>query len=729
MKLQKRYGTDKKDIGERKISIKWKFFISFFFFPLCLSVFMVINYIRDKTFFEAQIENSARTGFDHTEQLLDMYFSEIANLIRTFASSDIIKAVEADITSYKDRHTPTGVSKMICEPGSYEDQVMRLCTQFQQENQVFVGIAFATEHNGGYVHYPPIDRKDGYDARTRAWYKLGKQKPGEVLSLDAYQTSSGQPVMTIVEGIIDITGKFKGVVTFDVDLSRLAMLFHKKNANAFKIILTDRTDKVIVNTLNPSDFFIAAKDLPIKNLADYTYHKQTAFEETISGATYYAEAKPIHLPFVDFGCITFISKTRLTAHLAQLRLFFASATGISLIIFLLVFVAVGRTLIKPIVHTTQLLKGIAEGDGDLHVRLPIKSNDEIGRLSLYFNLTIEKIQQSVQSVSMTTQDIHATGAELVSNMNCTAATVDEINDTIVNIKHLTTKRTESVTAISTSLQSMLRTIEELDKQVEMQTHTVDSSSVYIKQMVMNIKSVAQTIQENLAALEELNKATRSGRTLIGETVTLSHAVQESSEILLETSAVIQNIAAQTNLLSMNAGIEAAHAGEAGKGFAVVAQEIRKLAEDSSGHGDKISRILKELKEKIEHVSNSAQQAQRQFDSIMELAQHTQEQEKSVMEAMSQQEEGNEYILKTIETIGGITHNVHQVSQEMLSSSNLVSSEMKRLATMADSISESMTKMSTGTEEINSAVQEVNHLTQRHKETTDALIKEIRKFKI
>ncbi|MGP1454706.1 MAG: methyl-accepting chemotaxis protein [Treponema sp.] len=729
MKSQKWYSIGKKDIDGKKNSIRWKFFMSFCFFPLCLSVFMVINYIRDKTFFEAQIENSAGSSFDHTEQLLDMYFSEIANLIQTFASSDIIKAVEADITSYKDRQTPTGVSKMICEPGSYEEQVMRLCGQFQQENQVFIGIAFATEHNGGYVHYPPIDRKDGYDARTRSWYKLGKQKPGEVVSLDAYQTSSGQTVMTIVEGIVDVRGNFKGVVTFDVDLLRLALLFHKKNANDLKIILTDRTDKVIVNTVNPSDFFIAAKDLPIKNLTDYTYHKQARFEETISGVTYYAEAKPIRLPLVDFGCITLISKTTLTTHLAQLRLFFISATGISLIIFLLVFIAAGRTLIRPIVHTTQLLKGIAEGDGDLHIRLPVKSNDEIGRLSLYFNLTIEKIQKSIQSVSMTTQNIHATGTELVSNMNCTAATVDEINDTIVNIKHLTTKRSESVTAISTSLQSMLHTIEELDKQVEMQTQTVDSSSEYIKQMVMNIKSVAQTIQANLAALEELNKATQNGQALIGETVSLSHAVQESSEILLETSAVIQNLAAQTNLLSMNAGIEAAHAGEAGKGFAVVAQEIRKLAEDSSGHGDKISRILKELKEKIEHVSTSAQQAQRQFDSIMKLAQHTQEQEKSVMQAMLQQEEGNEYILKTIETIGGITHNVRHVSQEMLNSSNLVSGEMKRLATMANTISESMTKMSTSTEEINSAVKGVNDLTQRNKETTDALINEIRKFKI
>jgi len=162
------------------VSLKLKFFLVFLFFPLCLAGFMIANYMRDKTFFTLQLQQSVQTGFKNTEQLLSLYFSNTANIIRTFAASDIITAVDADITSYKDKHTASGVSKMICIPGSYEERVMRLCMQFQQENPIFVGIAFATEHNGGYVHYPPIDRKDGYDARTREWYKLGKQKPCEV---------------------------------------------------------------------------------------------------------------------------------------------------------------------------------------------------------------------------------------------------------------------------------------------------------------------------------------------------------------------------------------------------------------------------------------------------------------------------------------------------------------------------------------------------------------------
>ena len=709
-------------------SIKCKFCLIFFLFPVFLSVFMFLNYTRSKSFFESQIKEHSLIGFESTEQLLSLYFSEVANLIRTFSQSDIIRSKENSITSYKDRETPLGKSKMEVVPGSYEESVMRLCEQFQKENPIFLGIAFATEHNGGYVHYPPIDRKDGYDSRSRDWYKLGKSSPNTVKSLDAYQTSNGQTVMTIVEGITDASGAFKGVATFDIDLSRLSSYFQKEEEE-FKLILTDRTGKIIVNTVREKDFFIPISDLNIESLKNWEYTKTIDSLEIIDGTNYHLNSKAINSSIVDFGAIVLVSETKFNAQLLRLKIFYSIEATLVFLVFGLIVFLINRILVQPVVNTTLLLENIAEGDGNLNSRLEVKGSDELSLLSHYFNKTMERIGNSIRAVSFTAKDIDSTGKELEQNMEETSLTVKNMTDGIERVKEHIEMQTESVKNISGSLQSMMSMINALDEHVETQTKTVDSSTVYIKNMVGNIKTVLGTISQNLNALEELNQATANGKSLIAKTVTLSDAVQESSNILLETSAVIQNIAAQTNLLAMNAGIEAAHAGEAGRGFAVVAGEIRKLAEDSSGHGEKISKILKELKTNIGYVSESAKRAEEQFEAITILARSTRAEEKNVMEAISKQEEGNAYILNSIDTIDGITHKVAEISSEMLRDSNSVSKEMASLDSMSNTIKDSMQEMSASTQEINFSVERVVAITEKNKKITSSLMNELDKFKI
>ena len=715
--------------GRRTLSLKVKFFIVFLFFPLCLTGFMIASYMRDKAFFTQQLEQSVHIEFENTERLLSMYFANTVNIIRTFAASELITAEEADITSYKDKHTASGVSQMICTPGSYEARVMQLCMQFQRENPVFVGIAFATEHNGGYVHYPPVDRKDGYDARTREWYKLGKQKPGTVQSLDAYRTSAGQTVMTIVEGITDVAGHFKGVVTFDVDLSRLAELLMREHAEDGQVILTDRNDKVLVNTLDPGRFFVPVKELNIRHLSDYTHEKQLEFEESVAGIPYYAETFPLNLPIADFGCVILMPKTTTAAHLRQLALFFAAAIGISLIILWAVFAVAVRIFIQPVIHTTRLLADIAEGEGDLQSRLPVHRNDEIGRLAFYFNRTIEKIAVSIHSVRDTAGNMQHVGDVLATNMTETAHTAHEISSNVEGVKKEMTQHASSIIAVGTSLQVMMRTIEKLNANIGIQTDVVKNSTADTAQMAASITEVNEVVEHNLNMLEALHTATHAGKAAILETVNLASAVNESSEVLLDTSAVIQNIAAQTNLLAMNAAIEAAHAGEAGKGFAVVAAEIRKLAEESNAQGKNITSILKNLKDKIEKVNEAAPVIAQHFDAIFQLADQTKRQEHTILAAMQKQRSDSGRIMGAMQQLETMTTGIKNSAHEMLNGSNLVAEEMTRLGTMSDTIANNMAEMAAGAVQINNAVQEVHGISQTNKESIENLAFEVAKFKI
>ena len=396
--------------------------------------------------------------------------------------------------------------------------------------------------------------------------------------------------------------------------------------------------------------------------------------------------------------------------------------------FIFVFLLV-HLFVRPIASASDKLQNISEGDGDLTVSLPVRGADEIARLSSAFNKTIEKIRASVHSVSDNAVSMKEVGASLATNVSQTASAINEISANIENVKKQILYHTSSVVAVGASLQAMQVTIGEVDASAKEQSATVRRSSSKVTEMMASIRNVASVVESNLKALTDLNEATEGGKAIIEQTVDLSHDVDEGSAILLEASTVIQNIAEQTNLLAMNAAIEAAHAGEAGKGFAVVADEIRKLSEESGAQGKNIVKILTDLKDKIKKVSGSAAEAKDEFENIFRLAERTRENEQSVMGSMREQDERSAEVIHAIGEIAEISRSVQGGAEEMLKNSTLVSGEMERLGLMSDSIAASITEMAAGTAQINCAVQEINEISIRNKESIGNLVGEVKKFKV
>jgi methyl-accepting chemotaxis protein len=265
--------------------------------------------------------------------------------------------------------------------------------------------------------------------------------------------------------------------------------------------------------------------------------------------------------------------------------------------------------------------------------------------------------------------------------------------------------------------------------VEHQSTSVSQSSSAIEQMLANINSVTQTLVKNAANVKELMEASEVGRTGLQEVAADIQEIARESEGLLEINSVMESIASQTNLLSMNAAIEAAHAGEAGKGFAVVADEIRKLAESSGEQSKTISTVLKKIKTSIDKITVSTDNVLNKFEAIDGGVKTVSDQEENIRNAMEEQGAGSKQILEAIGLLNEITQQVKGGSVEMLEGSREVIQESKNLELVTQEITGGMNEMATGADQINIAVNRVNEISGQNKENIDVLVREVSRFKV
>jgi len=439
--------------------------------------------------------------------------------------------------------------------------------------------------DGGFSVRPDSKMPEGYDPRTRPWYKDGMNAQGAILTEPYIDMTTNKMVI----GILSKVSTGVGVVGGDLALDGLVQIINSLNFGGmgYAFLVNDQ-GKILVHP---------DKDLVMKSLSDL-FPGQTPkltgelTEVDADGQARLLTFTPIKgLPSANWYIGLSVDKDKAFAMLSTFRTSAVIATLVAVVIIIGLLGLLIRVLMQPLHTMTRAMEDIAEGEGDLTKRLIIHNHDEFGILGKAFNRFVERIHGSIREVSSATQQVNEVALRVISASNSSMANSDEQSN-----------RTNSVAAA----------INELGAAAQEIAGNAAQASQHASSARLLAEEGQQVVERNIAAMNRLSDliVTSSAHieTLNSKTVNIGQILE-----------VITSISQQTNLLALNAAIEAARAGEAGRGFAVVADEVRNLAHRTQESAQQVQTMIEELQVGARESVDTMGQSQRHSQDSMQIA--------------------------------------------------------------------------------------------------------------
>lgn len=695
---------------------------------ITITIISIIGFISAVVGYELYKRNTALFNeftaqqFFNVEKSINLLMQKGENVVTMLASHPAVRGADDTIYNYTIEAQKSG--RIYTHTGKTEQELVTLFKAIEESFSEFQDVYMGTRWGGIATSWSGEDEL-GYDPRQRSWYKQAAEANGAIVITPVYIATDGTPVVAVAKAIKDGNGTLLGCVGVDINLSDLTSFISSvKIGNTGYCMLVQDDGMILADAAHSA--FIS------KNLSDVdaafakiTQKKEGSVFITLDGKQRKAYIFPF--PELRWKLIVIVEQREiLSLFYALVRIMILIELLMFVIYFTLAIIA-ARALKRYFARLESMFEKIAAGD--LTDRVAVKRNNEIGRLMTNLNMAIEHTHTMLTVLKEEADKMTAIGSDLSSNMEETAAAVKQISSNATTVKEKALMQAAGVTETAAAGEQIQGKLNLLVEGITRQSESITQSSALITRTAENMLRINKILSQNDELIKTVYGQMKAGTDGARAANEFVKKIAERSEALLEASQVIQNIASQTNLLAMNAAIEAAHAGESGKGFAVVADEIRKLAEESNMQGKQIGAVIKESTEIIAQVSEAGIQAEKTFTDVYGLISNISEKEDSIVDLMREQEENGTQVLSAIETINKVTKDVSTASIEMLEGGKQIAEEMQKLAEITRETTDSMTEIASGAEQITDAVEEVVSITEQNKTSIDHLAQEVGKFKI